>query len=303
MSVKEIVRNAFSKSKSKQTSLVDSFYYPKLGAGQMWEKLKDEIESLGGKIILEGEVKKVHVSEGAVVSLEYKKLAHINEVKCDYCMSSMPIRELIGAIGKSVPRSVRAVSSGLVYRDIVNIYFELAGLKIKNNTKIATIRNIIPDNWIYIQDSQVKVGRLTIYNNMSPYLPVNRINILVGMEFYCYKGDQFWRKGDKEIIEFAKKELKKIGIIGGGEVIASHIFRQEKAYPAYFGSYGEFEVIRSYLDNIKNLYPIGRNGMHKYNNMDHSMLSAMEAVNCIINKKDKSKVWDVNAEKDYHEKK
>jgi protoporphyrinogen oxidase len=175
-------------------------------------------------------------------------------------------------------------------------------LKLKNTTKINTISNIIPDCWIYIQEPDVKIGRLQIFNNWSPYLVKDFINtVWIGLEYFCNEGDELWNMADEEFIEFAIDEVVQIGIIDRDDIIDKTRIKVEKAYPSYFGSYEQFDIVKDYLNSIENLYCIGRNGQHRYNNMDHSMLSALEAVNCITNCSDKERIWNVNTDEEYQE--
>ena len=184
-----------------------------------------------------------------------------------------------------------------MYRDFITVGLLLKKLKIKNY-------DLIPDNWIYVQERDVKLGRIQVFNNWSPYLIKDKNNIWLGLEYFCNVGDNLWTMTDKEFSEFAINELANIDIIDKNDVLDSTVIRMPKTYPAYFGSYDKFDTIKNFTDKINNIFLIGRNGMHKYNNSDHSMLTAMVAVDNIINKrKDKSNIWDVNTEEEYHEEK
>jgi protoporphyrinogen oxidase len=175
-------------------------------------------------------------------------------------------------------------------------------MKIENETKSPTINNIVPDNWIYIQEREVKLGRLQIYNNWSPYMVKDSGTVWIGLEYFCNEGDELWKKSDDAFTAFAINELTQIDIIDVNDVLDSIVIRMPKTYPAYFGTYDKFEMIRHFTDKIENLFLIGRNGMHKYNNADHSMLTAMVAVENIINGiKSKNNIWQVNTEEQYHE--
>lgn len=190
----------------------------------------------------------------------------------------------------------------LVYRDFITVGLLLKKLLLKNDTDRKTINNIVPDNWIYIQENDVKIGRLQIFNNWSPYLVAERENVWIGLEYFCNEGDQLWQKSDEDFIAFAIGELEKIAIINKADVIDATLLRVPKTYPAYFGTYDRFDELRAYTDTLKNLFLIGRNGMHRYNNTDHSMLTAMVAVeNIVKGETSKNAIWDVNAEQDYHE--
>jgi protoporphyrinogen oxidase len=216
----------------------------------------------------------------------------------------MPIKDLIAAMRGSVPEDVRRIADGLVYRDFIMVGLLLRKLKIKNETKIKTVNDIIPDNWIYVQERDVKLGRLQIFNNWSPYMVKDENTVWAGLEYFCTEGDELWSRGDNEFIKFAIDELAKIGIIDKEDVLDSVIIRMPKTYPAYFGSYDELDAVKNYVDKFENLFLIGRNGMHRYNNQDHSMLTAMTAVdNIAAGVKTKDNIWAVNTEQEYHEKK
>jgi protoporphyrinogen oxidase len=220
----------------------------------------------------------------------------------------MPIKELVRALDAEAPCNVREVSENLQYRDFLTVGLLLKSLKVKDSNSNGHsngrgyARKLIEDNWIYIQEPDVVAGRLQIFNNWSPHLVSQPDNVWVGVEYFCYEGDELWRKPDAEMAEFAAQELAKIGIIDPDAVLDATVIRMPKTYPAYFGAYSRFDEVRDYLDTFPNLFLVGRNGMHKYNNQDHSMLTAMAAVDSIIaGRTDKSNLWRVNTEMDYHE--
>jgi len=225
--------------------------------------------------------------------------------ECDYLFSTMPIKDLIGRMTPTeVPDKVKNIANGLVYRDFITVGLLLKKLQITNDTKNKTLNNIVPDNWIYIQESDVKIGRLQIFNNWSPYMVADRDNVWIGLEYFCQEGDELWSKPDPKFIEFAIDELEKIDIISKKDVIDSTILRVPKTYPAYFGTYDQFDELRAFTDGLENLFMIGRNGMHRYNNADHSMLTAMVAVENIQQGiTTKRNIWEVNTEQEYHESK
>jgi protoporphyrinogen oxidase len=305
--VKSIIRRENNISqKNIDTSLIEQFMYPKLGPGQMWETVASIVEEKGGTIIKNAKVVKLKIIENQVHELSYYNYSTQQEsvVKGDYFFSTMPVKDLITAMGNKVPPSVKVVSDGLQYRDFITVGLLLNKLKIKNETKIQTLNGLIPDSWIYIQERDVKVGRLQIYNNWSPYLIADNEKVWIGLEYFCNEGDELWEKKDVEFIRFAIDELHSIDIIDRKEVLDSTIIRMPKTYPAYFGTYSEFNIISGFTDKIENLFLIGRNGMHKYNNQDHSMLTAITAVNNIMSgEKSKENIWSINTEEQYHEKK
>jgi protoporphyrinogen oxidase len=292
--------------KNIETSLIQQFLYPKLGPGQMWEEVGKIVKALGAEIFLNHQVVGLKQSTNRILEVTVRNLV-TGETRVqagDYFFSSMPIKELIQGLHPSVPPEVSKVAQGLMYRDFITVGLLLRRLKIRNETNTETMNNIIPDNWIYIQEPEVEIGRLQIFNNWSPYLVKDPDTIWIGLEYFCNEGDTLWNKSDDDFIQFAIGELAKIDIIEQEEVLDSTIVRVKKAYPAYFGSYNHFHVIRQFTDSLENLFLIGRNGMHKYNNQDHSMLTAMVAVENIVDKiKTKDNIWAVNTEQDYHESK
>ncbi len=281
-----------------ETSLIEQFYYPKKGPGQLYELMADKIREMGGEIIFNTPVDKIDVADDKVTAV----YSGDQKFEADYFISSMPIKDLIHSIGGNAPENVHEVAENLPYRDFITVGLLLNKLKIKNGTKMKTVSNIVPDCWIYIQERDVKIGRLQIFNNWSPYMVNDLENtVFVGLEYFCTEGDEMWNASDKDFIDFAISELAKIDIIDKEDVLDSVRINVKKAYPAYFGVYKRFDEVRDYLDKIDNLYCVGRNGQHRYNNMDHSMLTAIEAVNCITGKGSRSDIWNVNTEEEYHE--
>ena len=283
----------------KETSLIEQFWYPKFGPGQLWEEVARQIQEKGGKIYLKTKVVKINMKQGRVVSVVTDRGKTITG---DALFSSMPVRDLINAC-PHVPKEVQKVSNGLMYRD-----FRTAGLLLKKMklgyTLNESILNGMPkDTWIYIQEKGVKLGRVQLFNNWSPYLVKDfKKSVWIGLEYFCSETDQLWKMTDSKFIKMAIAEAEKIGLIDSEEVLDSVSFKVPKAYPAYFGTYGQFDVIKNWLDRIDNLYVMGRNGMHRYNNMDHSVLSAMAAVREFLNPTgSRSAIWNVNTEQEYHE--
>ena len=292
--------------KNTVTSLIEKFMYPKLGPGQMWETVAGIVLEKGGMIIMNSAVAGVDIQDGRVSGVIYRdnKTGERRGIRGDYFFSSMPVKDLIRAMGSKVPAAVRTISDGLQYRDFITVGLLLDKLKIKNETRIPTLNGLVPDNWIYIQEREVKVGRLQIFNNWSPYLVADMGKVWIGLEYFCNEGDELWEMKDGEFIQFAIKELDSIGIIDKNDVLDSTLIRMPKTYPAYFGTYSQFSVIREFTDTLENLFLIGRNGMHKYNNQDHSMLTAMAAVSNIISgERSKDNIWSINTEGEYQEEK
>lgn len=303
--VLNVITKPFKKKEDRETSLIEQFYYPKKGPGQLWEALADEVEKMGGKILKNNCVKTIHIKDKKIEYVGVETPDGVVEYKADYFISTMPVKDLVNGMGEEVPSLVREIAGDLPYRDFITVGLLVDKLLLENKTKHKTLGNIVPDCWIYIQERDVKLGRLQIFNNWSPYMVKDPENtVWIGLEYFCNEGDEYWNMSDSDFIDFAIDELKKIGIIDNSAVKDSVRIKIKKAYPAYFGSYKDFDKVREYLDSIDNLYCIGRNGMHRYNNMDHSMLTAIHAVDCIKNPSlSKSFIWDVNTEQEYHEEK
>jgi protoporphyrinogen oxidase len=287
--------------KSTETSLIEQFLYPKLGPGQMWEEVAGRIVAEGGQIITEFEASGVEAKNGRVIAVTGKDAkGDLRRYAGDYFFSTTSVQELVRAMNAGVPESVREISEGLQYRDFIVVGLLLTRLRIQRPGKGSN--KLIGDNWIYLQDPGVLAGRLQIFNNWSPYLVADPKTVWIGAEYFCREGGDLWRRTDQEIADLAVAELDKIKIIDKSDLLDFTVARIPKAYPAYFGAYEQFDVVRECLDSFENLFLIGRNGMHKYNNQDHSMLTAMVVVdNIIAGRTDKANIWQVNTEMDYHE--
>jgi protoporphyrinogen oxidase len=298
-------KKAFSSSKDEaiqqkgtETSLIEKFLYPKYGPGQLWEHAADQIRSQGGEILLGWRATRLFVQGNRITAVEaVSDSGERRRFPADYVFSTMPVRELIDALDTPIPSEVREVSDGLQYRDFITVGLLVNGLTVREADG-----GPLKDNWIYIQEPDVLVGRLQIFNNWSPYMVADPSKTWIGLEYFCYQTDALWKMADEDLKKFAIAEVEKIGILRAGDVTDAHVVRVPKTYPAYFGTYDRFHIIREYLDRYPNLYLVGRNGMHKYNNQDHSMLTAMTAVdNIIAGIEDKENVWSINTEMEYHE--
>ncbi|MGN0660592.1 MAG: NAD(P)/FAD-dependent oxidoreductase [Oscillospiraceae bacterium] len=314
LSVRKVIAAALSKTFKKgnastETSLIEEFYYPKFGPGQMWETLAEKVVQMGGEIRMNRSASGFSAESGKITAVTVKNTDKSSDcfgkeelIPCDYVISSMPIKNLAEAI-PDCPEAVLEIAKQLPYRDFITVGLLLDRLELKNGTDIKTVNNIVPDCWIYIQEKDVKIGRLQIFNNWSPYM-VDDVSshVWIGLEYFCSEGDGMWNMPEEEFIRFAADELVKIGIIKKENILDSYIAKVKKAYPAYFGSYKDFPKVKSYLDSFENLFCVGRNGQHRYNNMDHSMLTAIKSADAIINGAcDKEAIWQVNTEKEYHE--
>ncbi len=289
------------KGAKRETSLIESFIYPKKGPGQLWEILAEEVQAKGAVLHRNACVTKIEKEGDTITAV---MTADGTRYACDAVFSSMPIKDLVATF-ENVPTHVAEVASQLPYRDFITVGLLVDKLAIRNETKIPTLNNLVPDTWIYVQERDVCIGRLQIFNNWSPYMVDDPAkHVWIGLEYFCAEGDTMWEMADDTFIRFAVAELKKIGVIAEDEPIRDAVrIRIKKAYPAYFGSYTRFGEVRTWLDTIPNLYCIGRNGQHRYNNMDHSMLCGIEAVQSLLTNSDKSAVWNVNTEEEYHESK
>ncbi len=294
-------RGGAPSARSGETSLIEQFLYPCLGPGQMWEKVAAQVQDLGGEIHLNQRVVRVHRQATRVTAVETvaspsgQRRRYTGEV----FFSTMPIRDLFRSLDPPPPADVLAVSDGLVYRDFITVGLLAERLRL---TEEGAPGGLIRDNWIYVQEPDVRLGRLQVFNNWSPHLVADCTKVWLGLEYFCNEGDELWRLSDADMIALAADELCRIGILEPGSVRDAVVVREPKTYPAYFGTYDRFDVIRAFADGLERLFLIGRNGMHRYNNQDHSMLTAMTAVdNLVAGRADKSNIWDVNTEEDYHE--
>jgi protoporphyrinogen oxidase len=291
LSIAKTIAHALGK-KSKETSLIDHFLYPKQGPGELWTRAAEQVVAKGGEIRYNCKVNKFVIDNNRVNELICETPDGEVRLTGDIVLSSMPIKDLALGLGSAIPEAERKIAEGLVYRDFMTVGFLFDALQIGK----------VQDNWIYVQESDVKVGRLQIFNNWSPHMVADPSKIWMGLEYFVNEGDSLWSMPDADFAQFAAAELEKIGVAKASGVLDSFVLRVPKAYPAYFGTYTQFGALRKYLDTIQNLYLMGRNGMHRYNNMDHSMLSAIEAARLAASgSQDRAPIWSVNAEDDYHE--
>ena len=310
VSVREVLLHALKQAgkpakkdmaqKDVETSLIDRFLYPKFGAGQMWEETARRIEALGGEIRLKNRVVGPDWEAGRVKALKIQDAAtgRVYEEAADYVLSAMPVKDLLEAMGSAVPQEAAQVAGALAYRDFLSVGVLLKDLALEED------REPLKDNWIYIQEPDVKMGRIQLFHNWSPFMAVERNARWLGLEYFCTEGDAFWSLDDEALVDFAMKELQAMGFARGEALLGAAVARMPKAYPSYTGAYRDFEKVRTFTDTFENLFLIGRNGMHRYNNMDHSMLSAMTAVENIAGgRSGKDNLWRINAEQTYHEEK
>jgi protoporphyrinogen oxidase len=300
-----VLKKAFSsttdlRQKGTETSLIEQFLYPKLGPGQMWEIVAGKVAAQGGEIITGFNVDKVLVEGNRVRGVSgIASNGKRREFRGEYLFSTMAVKDLVNSLDCEVPAQVREISGALLYRDFITVGLLVKKLVVQDANRPG---ELIKDNWIYIQEPDVVAGRLQIFNNWSPYLVRDPETVWIGVEYFCNESDHLWNLPEEKLAALAQQELEKIGIIRQADVLDATVIKMEKTYPAYFGSYARFSEVRQYLDGFENLFLVGRNGMHRYNNQDHSMLTAMTAVDNIISgQTDKSNIWAVNSEEEYHE--
>ena len=305
--LKDIFGKVFNKKDRKvETSLIEEFAYPKLGPGQLWDLTAAACEEKGGRIVLGAKVVGIEKDgNNRVTGLVYEKDGQRFTENGDIVISSMPVKDLVAGMNDAPPQ-IAEIAAGLPYRDYMTVGVLVPSLNLKNETKIKTIGNIVPDNWVYVHDRNVKMGRFQIYNNWSPYLVKDiEHSVWMGLEYFCNEGDGMWSMTDEDFARMGIREMVTMGLIGSeDEVLDFHVERVKKAYPAYFDTYEHMDELREYLNTIPNLYCVGRNGQHRYNNIDHSMCTSFETVkNILSGETKKDNIWNVNTEKEYHEEK
>jgi protoporphyrinogen oxidase len=306
--IRHVLKKATTRSvggvsqKDVETSLIEQFLYPKFGPGQMWEEVAARVERMGGQILLDWNVEEIEQrQDGGIlaVTARHANSGEARRFEGDYFFSTMPVKELVANMQPPPPANVRQVAAGLVYRDFITVGVLCRRIKLREETG-----ELAQDNWIYIQEPDVLVGRLQIFNNWSPAMVADPNTVWIGLEYFCNEGDAVWNRSDAELVTLAKTELAFMNILDPPDVLDATVLRMPKTYPAYFGSYDRFPEIISWANGLENLFLIGRNGMHKYNNQDHSMLTAMTAVdNIIANVRSRDNLWALNTEQEYHEEK
>ncbi|MCI6283551.1 NAD(P)/FAD-dependent oxidoreductase [Selenomonas sp.] len=337
--LKNVAQRALGIGKNTEASLIEEFRYPKYGPGQLFDVLAEKVTAMGGEIVRGADVLRIEPADGAQsdaanetvnaaggaeaapsaagASGNGRRVGRViyrtadgaeHALAADVVLSSMPVKDLVAALPSAwFSDEVRDTAAALPYRDFMTAGLLVDRLLLKNETPYKTLGGIVPDCWIYIQEPDVRLGRLQVFNNWSPYLVRDpEHTVWLGLEYFCQEGDALWTMADDAFLRFATEELERIHVIAPGAVKEGHVVRMQKAYPAYYGSYEAFPAVRAALDTIHGLWCIGRNGQHRYNNMDHSMLTALEAVRAIHHAdetgvEDKTALWDVNTETDYHE--
>jgi protoporphyrinogen oxidase len=286
-----------------ETSLIERFLYPKFGPGQMWEEVAARVSTGGGEVHYRQRIVGVRRAGLRVTGVEVQDLrdGSVRHVPCDYFFSTMPLAELIAQL-QPADDGIRATAAALPYRDFMTAGLLVRRMQVPGGAAVASGAALPPDNWIYVQEPDVQLGRIQIFNNWSPHLVADPNSVWLGLEYFCREGDALWSRDDAGFLDFAARELAHIGLVDPRDVLDGCVVRVPKAYPAYFGEYRHIGRVRDWLDRFPNLFPIGRNGMHRYNNQDHSMLAARAAVDCVRHSSaDKAAIWAVNTEEDYHE--
>lgn len=306
LSIAALFKNVFqkllpAKKRTVETSLIEEFYYPKYGPGQLWETVAERFRAAGGTLLLNKEVSRFE-REGH--TLKAVVCGDGSRYEADAVFSSMPLNQLVPALGDA-PEDIAAIAAGLPYRDFVTVGLLVDRLNLKNETNIPTLGNIVPDCWIYVQDTGVRMGRIQVFNNWSPYMLKDpEHTVWIGLEYFCQENDDFWNMSEADSMKLAVEELRKIGVLEEkAAILDSCRVKIKKAYPAYFDTYSQIDTLIEYLNGFDNLYCIGRNGQHRYNNMDHSMVTAFTAIDCMNGNAGKKALWNVNTEKEYHEEK
>jgi protoporphyrinogen oxidase len=269
-------------------TLIESFHYPRLGPGQMWEACRDRIEEMGGTVLMRHRVSAIHTQNGEAVGVEAETPSGTRRFGADHVISTLPVRTLVRSLSPAAPQRVRAAGEGLRYRDFLVVALILEG------------EDLFPDNWIYVHTPGVKVGRIQNFNNWSAEMVPEPGRTCLGLEYFCFSGDGLWTSSDEDLVELAKQELATLALAPDARVVDGAVVRMPKAYPIYDSRYRRhLDVIRGHIDPIANLHTVGRNGMHKYNNQDHSMLTAMFAVENMQGAS--HDIWAVNTDFEYHE--
>lgn len=301
LSFSKAIRNAIgiNKSGQREISLTGHFYYPCNGSGYLWEQAAERVRALGGTVILNKAVRELHLEQNHIHCL---RLADGTELEADHYLSSMPLRELVSAFSEA-PGEIRQIAGDLAYRDFVLVGLLLEREAIRGTALEARAGELIETQWLYIQESSVKMGRVQLFNQWSPHM-VSGDGIVLGVEYFCQSGDADWTRTDSEWVELALFELKRLELIrGDSDSRDAKVCRVEKAYPCYWGGYQKMAELKDYLNGIENLCCIGRNGQHRYNNLDHSMETAFRAVEFLRGRAEKSQIWEVNTDSAYHESK
>ena len=289
MSFSSIVRTALLGNKGGIKSLIEEFHYPKHGPGQLWNNLKEMVEAAGGEVLLNSEAVGINTKGRKVVSVSATKNGSTRTYDCDYLISSMPLKDLVERLNPKPPADVLYAAGKVRYRDFITVAL------------IVDKEDLWPDNWIYINDKEYLAGRVQNYKNWSPHMAPDRSKSCIGVEYFAFENDDLWLMKDEDLIRLAAKELVGLSLLESESLVEDgKVVRVKKAYPLYDQAYKEnLEKVKNHISQFQNLHTIGRNGMHRYNNQDHSMLTAILAVENILGAS--HDIWSVNTEQEYHE--
>ena len=289
LSLGVVLRNFVQHTGKRVTSLIERFHYPRRGPGMMWQMAADRIRASGGSVEMDTEVVRLLRSGNQIERVVINHGGEEREVAVQYCISSMPLPELIEKLSPPPPAAVLDAARALRHRAFLTVCL------------VIDAPDLFPDNWIYIHDPSVRVARIQNYKNWSSDMVADHKQSSLGLEYFCNRGDEFWDRSDEELIALGIREMEAIGLAPAGKVVASRVYRVANAYPVYDSSYAaSLETVRDYCDGLENLRTVGRNGLHRYNNMDHSMLTARYAVRMLL-LGEQHDLWSINAEQEYHE--
>ncbi len=285
------------KRSSEERSLIKEFYYPSFGSGQLWNELWNKILALGGKLETDCTVDGFELNGTGISSIEYTRNNVKHKKGFDYVISSMPLKDLVSSLD-NCPDEIRQIANRLLYRDMIIVAVEIAKSETGFSFQIAE-----KDCWLYMQDEKMSFGRVQILNNWSPYAAASKDSILLELEFFCDKDDEMWRTDDRELLKKSISELVLCGLCkDSAKAVSYFIKRIEKAYPIYTDGYYQLDIVEEWINRIDNLRCIGRNGQHRYNNMDHSVETGIEAAKSILNENyDRKWLWNVNKKQEYLE--
>lgn len=284
--IKAVAEALFSRGDAK--SLIREFYYPRLGAGQMWEAFREKVERLGGSVVLESPVVRLYRENYRVLAVTVSAAAPPRTIRGEHFVSSMPVSQLISILDPAAPEEVVAASSALKYRDFIIVML------------IFNCKDVFPDNWIYVHSSEVRVSRIHNFKNWSPDMVPDPNKTALGLEYFCSRDDDLWNRSNAELIELGTREIEQLGLAELRLIEDARVIRQPMAYPVYDSDYRRhLEVIKTFLSRFENLQTIGRNGMHRYNNQDHAMLCGLYAARNLLGAN--HDLWEINTERSYHE--
>jgi len=289
LSVKAILVSFLLKSKETITTLIEEFQYPRLGPGMMWKAVQERVETRGGTVRLNNEVVRILREDNRVTGVQVSNNGRAETISGTDFISSMPVTEFIKKLDPPPPAEVQEAAHGLRYRDFLTVCL------------IIDKPHLFADNWIYIHEPSVKVGRIQNFKNWSPEMVPDPAKTSLGLEYFCNKGDSLWSMADSELVELGKRELDRIGLARYGDVEDGCVFRVPNSYPVYDSGYrAHLDVIRQFMDGLANCQTVGRNGLHRYNNQDHSMLTGIYAVRNLLYRENHD-LWEINADEEYHE--